>query len=726
MKASIFAIPLLAAGLLLSSTSHANETRTWTDSQGRTVEATFLRLEDNTVVLRTRDGRRHKFDLSRLSEADQALARTLPAVQDAPPADRNHLQSAAWVDGILQDAWAAGGITPNPRATDEQFVRRIYLDITGTIPTYQQTVAFLRDSSPDKRRKLIDQLLDSPGYRSHLYNYFADMLRLRDRLSDGIVATARATNYIDWIKKNIAEDRPYNEMVHDMLTATGKVWNNGAAGYLLRDSGMALDNLANTISIFLGTDIACAQCHDHPFDDWTQKEFYQMAAFFGATNTQLGRNDFKNGDPAQRIRNEVIAMLREQGHPDPDPRTNDQLRRQFNSLNDLINANRFAIHDLDQNRMRLPHDYAYDDASPNDPVAPRLMVFPEVDMREHPSYQLSLEDFDNPRLAFAKWTTVPENPRFALTIANRMWKRAFGLGVIEPVHDIKTPDDAVIPELASFLGDEMIRVNFSLKEFMRMVYNTDAYQRAATNITHDPEKPYFFPGPVLRRMTAEQTWDSFMTLVLGDADRYTTSNPELYSRIMDVDLDSTDLNSILGKLSAFQQMEERARQARRQGGDLAMAGSEMMMDESRSIFFDDEPAPTANGDVVVSRGMQLMRASELPQPAPPGHFLRQFGQSDRLLTDNSFQTGSIPQVMMLLNGEATDLVTDSKGLIFRHMDQQRTSDDRVEVVFQSILNRRPTSSERSIARRELQSNGDAGYANIIWALINTREFLFIQ
>ncbi len=719
MKKLLLTATLMAVGLLMSpSAAEANEVRIWTDEQGRQVEAQFLRLDDNTVYLRTRDGRRHGFDLSRLSEADQQIARTLLPMEETPADQRSHVESAAWVDRILQDAWQKGEVQPNPRATDEQFLRRIYLDVTGTIPTYQQTISFLRSTDTNKRAKLIDELLDSPGYNSHMFNYFADMLRLRDRLSDNIPAAAQATNYIQWVKENIENERPYNEMVYDMLTATGKVWSNGAAGYLLRDSGMQLDNLAMTISIFLGTDIACAQCHDHPFDEWTQMEFYQMAAFFGATGTQMAGGDFKNGDPRQRLERELVALAQAQGRSDFEPDNN------LGGLADLINANRYTIYDLDENRMRLPHDYAYDDANPRDPVSPRLMVFPEVDMRTHKAYQIDIDEFDNPRLAFARWATSTDNPRFALTIANRMWKRAFGLAVIEPVHDIKTPDDAAIPELAKFLEQEMIRVNFNLKEFMRMVYNTDAYQRAATNVLPDPEQPYYFTGPLLRRMTAEQTWDSFMTLVLGDADRYTLNRSDEYARIMDMDLDSTDINSALGKLAAFRSMNERQRQ--RMGGDLAMSGGDMMMSDSPIGFNDDAPEAAGDAKIVVSRGMQLMRASELPQPAPANHFLRQFGQSDRQLVDNSFTSGSIPQVMMLLNGNATDLVTDRDGLIYRHMNQQRDAGERVEVVFYSILNRQSTLQEKDIARRELQSNGDDGYANIIWSLINTREFLFIQ
>ncbi|HLQ45192.1 MAG TPA: DUF1549 domain-containing protein, partial [Planctomycetaceae bacterium] len=185
------------------------------------------------------------------------------------------LRSAAKIDALAEAGLKKAGQKPNEIATDEHFVRRAYLDITGTIPTSKQADTFLRNKAESGRVVLIDSLLNRPGYASQMYNWMADILRLVDRSDNNNYLRP----YSDWVKECVQDNEPWDSMVHDMLTAEGRVWEEPAVGFVLRDPGMPLDNLNNAVRIFLGTRIGCAQCHDHPFDRWTQKEFYSMAAF---------------------------------------------------------------------------------------------------------------------------------------------------------------------------------------------------------------------------------------------------------------------------------------------------------------------------------------------------------------------------------------------------------------------------------------------------------------
>ncbi len=148
-----------------------------------------------------------------------------------------------------------------------------------------------------KRARLIDQLLNSPGYASHFYNYWTDVLRVTERLANNVPGRP----YAEWIKVCLETNKPYDKMVYEMLTAEGKIFENPAAGYILRDSGMPLDAMNNTVRIFLGTQIGCAQCHDHPFDRWKQKEFYQMAAFTAGTQTRRGGTRSQDGQERRRL-----------------------------------------------------------------------------------------------------------------------------------------------------------------------------------------------------------------------------------------------------------------------------------------------------------------------------------------------------------------------------------------------------------------------------------------
>lgn len=210
--------------------------------------------------------------------------------------------TAAKIDALVEANLEKVGLKPNKATDDYTFVRRVHLDIAGAIPTLVQTNAFISSKS-EKREALIDSLLSSPGYVSHMFNYWASILRIKDRPDNNMLAYA----YRDWVKEQLRINRPYDEWVREMLTAEGKLWQNPAVGYTLRDTGMPLVHVDNTIRVFLGTQIGCAQCHDHPFDKWTQKEFYELAAFTHGTSTRdaNGSPAFTNGNPIVRLRDEM-------------------------------------------------------------------------------------------------------------------------------------------------------------------------------------------------------------------------------------------------------------------------------------------------------------------------------------------------------------------------------------------------------------------------------------
>ena len=169
------------------------------------------------------------------------------------------LASAAKIDEMVDANYGRHSTKPNSMTSDEQFLRRIYLDITGTIPSLKQVRLFASSSDSQKRSKLIDTLLNQEGYASNFYNYWSDILRLKDgQLTNNVPGKP----YCEWVKETLETNKPYDRFVYEMLTAEGKVWDNPASGYILRDSGMPLDAMNNTVRVFLGTQIGCAQCHN--------------------------------------------------------------------------------------------------------------------------------------------------------------------------------------------------------------------------------------------------------------------------------------------------------------------------------------------------------------------------------------------------------------------------------------------------------------------------------
>ena len=246
-------------------------------------------FEDGDVLMkRTSDLQLFRISLDIFTEDDQAFVKNnFPPNHDALPKFKKPLNDRTLqtftdsIDQKIDRRLKSYRQRPNKKINDEAFLRRAYLKIIGRIPTIEETDAFMSKRTSSSRKALIDELLASEGYVHNWFIYWADILRASgsvDRGPDGVP-------FILHIKESLSENKPYNLFVHDMLAATGPLWarGNGEVGYFYRDAGMGLDSMANTVRVFLGTSLECAQCHDHPFDRWTQKQFYEMAAYtYGA------------------------------------------------------------------------------------------------------------------------------------------------------------------------------------------------------------------------------------------------------------------------------------------------------------------------------------------------------------------------------------------------------------------------------------------------------------
>ena len=583
----------------------------------------------------------------------------------------DQIKSASlWVDRTVGGALLKNGIQPNKQTDDFVFVRRVYLDVAGRIPTDVEARDFLNDKDPEKRRKLIDQLLISDGYRSHLFNWMADLLRHRGKLR-----RSNFNHYERWLKDQIAQNSPWNDMVYAMLTAEGTLANSGPTGYLLRDPGMPLDNLSNTLNIFLSANVSCAQCHDHPLADWTQREFYELAAFFGAT-------DVSDRDP-RKVGNRLKL---------PDGSISKQ------DVASAVAQNLARVHTKSAQTLKFPDDYAYSDVEPGSPVNPLLFIWGDEELT------VDVDETDPGKLRdnFAEWLTHKKNPRFAIAIANRLWKRFFGLGVQEPLEDLDDLTKASNPELLQLLGKVMVAADFDLREFQRVILNSKAYQAVSsvTPSSGDAEK-YLFPGPVLRRMSAEQAWDSILTLVLGTSlDDYKVDRSNRVTRFEfpyeQMSPDEVREKVLLMKNNGYLKSNQRIVEAD-------------FVDGKRPVKMNDE---------------FLLRASELSQPAPDNHFLRMFGQSSRDLVNDSSVEGSIPQSLMLMNGGVQNLLYNRDARLSKMLRRSGDFKSAVQFLFLSFFCRPPTPDEMNTIEQAIAEGMKK--EDLTWALFNSTEFLFVQ
>ncbi len=602
------------------------------------------------------------------------LSSSSKEVMEVVPVDRatrsEVKKAAASIDKMLAAHWEETGVTTSPALSDHQFLRRVFLELGGRIPSYVEVRAFLSQKKRD-RDELIDQLLESPDYVSHFYNYWADILRLVERPQRQLVFEP----YLFYVKDSIRANKPYDTWVHEMLTADGLIWENPAVGFQLRDSGMPLPYVDNTVRVLLGTQIGCAQCHDHPFDDWTQHQFYELAAYTSGTRMRgkgMGMMSSSGSGTAQKIIKEAKEKL---DRPVP--------FLQFMQMN--TTSVTFADASL-----KLPHDYQYEDAEPLSVVSPKVL------WGDVPS---DVKDA-NRREQFASWMISRGNRQFARTIANRLWKKVMGVGLVEPVDDFQPGNVPILPELLEHLTDEMLRLNFDLREFVRILVSTDAYQRRA--VVYDPAAgtPFRFTAPALHRMTAEQLWDSIVTLVAYNAWAKQRPTTEEIANAVSLDFEGLTFPVAYKKFEGF--AEE--------------YGPNRQMRELQRI--------------VGYKGQLLVRASEIPAPLPLGHFLRQFGQSDREVIEGARTAATVPQILTMFNGPITHSMLERGSVIYDNVMAAipKGSNEVITVIFMSLLSHPPSLEERRLASQELKDveSPAAGYGNLIWALLNTREFIFIQ
>ena len=619
-------------------------------------------------------------------EPDGTALAVAPVDRTARPRVR---EAAARIDALLAARHARDGVAPGVPLGDAQFLRRAYLELGGRIPTHDEARAFLDSTDPDKRATLVDDLLESPDWVSRFYDVWADTLRLTERPQRNLWCEP----YLDWVKRSIAANRPYDEWVREMLTADGKPWENPAVGYQLRDQGMPLPYVDNTVRVFLGTQIGCAQCHDHPFDSWTQHQFYELAAFTAGTRSGLG------GKPEKPVRKEMRAEARADKVDataknvralvaETRKRAAAEGRKVDNAFTQFLQANGTIV-SFRERGLKLPHDYKYDDAGPEDPVAAAVL------WGEVPEGADGLDA----RARFAAWVTAPDNPQFARTIANRLWKLCFGVGLVEPIDDFRPDNPPSHPELMDHLAAEMIRLDFDLREFVRILVSTDAWQRRAIPFDPTSGETFAFAAPALRRMTAEQLWDSILTLVARDAWAYQRPTAEDFAAAVNLDLSG-----------------------RNPGWEAALAAFDR---------YEETLSPRRTRQRIVRtygyKGQVLARASELPTPLPLGHLLRQFGQGDRETIDGGRTVATVPQILAMLNGPITHAMLERGSTVMNELSEHEP-EEAIDVIFLAVLSRLPDEEDRHLAADEITTAADAatGRANVIWALVNTREFLFIR
>ena len=353
------------------------------------------------------------------------------------------LPQANYIDELIDEKLQRIEVLPSPPVGDAAFLRRASLDLTGRIPAPERVRAFLADDSPSqkKRNRLVDELIASDAYVDHWTLKWGDLLRSNRKF----MSYKGMLTFRGWLREAIEENRPYDRLVRELVTASGSTLDRPAASYYraARDPKEAMET---TTQLFMGVRMVCAQCHDHPFERWTQNQYYEMTAFFAGLGVRPG---FRTGE-------EIVFDKR---------RDAEQLHPKTNAV-----------------------------------VPPKYLVPVEG--------APDLGEGLGRREALADWLTSPENPYFAPAIANRVWSYFMGRGIIDPVDDIRASNQPVNADLLNALTADLIENGFDLRQLMRTIATSRAYQSSFQTNEWNRDDRINFSRHEPRRLSAEQLADA--------------------------------------------------------------------------------------------------------------------------------------------------------------------------------------------------------------------------
>ena len=360
------------------------------------------------------------------------------------------------IDGHVMTKLAQLRVEPSALSGDLEFLRRVHLDAIGTLPTTDEATAFAADPSPDKRAKLIDALLARPEFTDYWTLFLGDLLQNRKERDHDVRGVKGVRQFHDYLRKQVAANRPWNELARDILTASGDSVTNPAVGYYVVTVGEAAPEKSeaaeSVAQAFLGTRIGCAKCHNHPLERFTQDDFYHFTAYF--SRVKLDRKDSKLGPTTLSVGLKDANQARRPVGVNQ-PRTNAYLRPQS----------------LDRGTV-------------------------------------SLLPGQDPRTKLAAWVTDPSNAAFTGAMVNRVWKHYLGVALVEPVDDLRATNPPSNPALWDELCREFQSSGYDLRQLMRTILNSRTYQLTSSSRPTNATDARFYSHYYARRLSAEVLLDA--------------------------------------------------------------------------------------------------------------------------------------------------------------------------------------------------------------------------
>ncbi len=336
------------------------------------------------------------------------------------------------------------GIPPAPLCDDATFIRRATIDIAGRVPTVTEVEQFLADQSTDKRDRLVDRLVDSPGYADYFANKWAAVLRNKRRNGNDIQYTFK---FHGWIRRALRENMPYDQFVRGVLTATGDAETHPPVAWY-REVTTSTQQMEDVAQLFLGMRLACAKCHHHPFERWSQQDYYGFEAFFSQVGLKSSRFNQQNNQPD-------MVFVKAQAPKSRNPRSQEDVK--------------------------------------------------PTGLGGQP---LDISPYDDARQYLVDWMAAPENPFFAKALVNRYWKHFLGRGIVDPEDDLRVTNPPSNPELLDAMSKHFLDHKFDLKDLVRTICKSSVYQLSSEPTDANRADIQNFSSFYPRRLTAEVLYDA--------------------------------------------------------------------------------------------------------------------------------------------------------------------------------------------------------------------------
>jgi hypothetical protein len=348
-------------------------------------------------------------------------------------------------------------IEPSDLCSDEEFIRRLFLDTCGILPTAGEVTAFVADKQPAKRVKLVDAVLARPEFTDFWALQLGDLFQNRKERDHDVRGVKGVRQFHEWLRKQVAANRPWDEIARDVLTASGESTASPAVGYFVvtvgeQRHGENSEAPESVAQAFLGTRIGCARCHNHPLERYTQDDFYHFAAYF--SRIKLDRKEAKSGPTMLVV-----------SHPE-------------------------------QNQNKNP-------VGVNQPRTGSFMKPQPLDRSA-----TEVKPGDDPRVTLARWITDPGNEYFTGAMVNRVWRHYLGVGLVEPVDDLRATNPPTNPDLWKALNKEFVEKKLDLRGLMRTVLNSRTYQLSSATRPGNETDARFFSHYYARRLSAEVMLDA--------------------------------------------------------------------------------------------------------------------------------------------------------------------------------------------------------------------------